>query len=45
MGGEFEVGLQAHTQYGQTKTLGYLKGDRKSSPNNFLKKQTGTMGN
>jgi len=45
LGGEFEVGLQAHTQFGNTKTFGHLKGDRKSSPEKFLKKQTGTMGN
>ena len=45
MGGELEVGLQAHTQYGNTKTFGHLSGDRKSSPDKFLKKQTGTMGN
>ena len=45
LGGEFDVGLQAHTQFGGTKTLGHLKGDRKSSPEKFLKKHTGTMGN
>lgn len=45
LGGEFEVGLQAHTQYGNTKTFGHLKGDRTPSPDKFLKKHTGTMGN
>ena len=44
-GGEFEVGLQAHTEYGDSKTFGHVKGDRKPVPDNFLKKQTGTMGN
>lgn len=44
-GGEFEVGLQAHTEYGDSKTFGHVKGDRKPVPENFLKKQTGTMGN
>jgi len=28
-----------------SKTLGYLKGDRKPAPDSFLKKQSGTMGN
>jgi len=45
LGGEFDVGLQAHTQYGNTKTFGHVKGDRKPSPDKFLKKMTGTMGN
>lgn len=45
LGGDFEVGLQAHTQYGNTKTFGHVKGDRKPSPDKFLKKMTGTMGN
>lgn len=44
MSGEFSLGLQAHTEYGQTKTFGHLKGDRKPSPDAFLKKNTGTMG-
>lgn len=45
MSGEFSRGLQAHTEFGQTKTLGQLKGDRKPDPQNFQKKMTGTMGN
>lgn len=45
MGGEFGVGLQAHTEYGDSKTLGHVKGDRKPVPDAFLKKHTGTMGN
>lgn len=45
MSGQFARGLQAHTEFGQTKTLGQLKGDRKSTPKNFLKKNSGTMGN
>jgi hypothetical protein len=45
LGGEFSLGLQSHTEYGDSKTFGQLKGDRKPVPDNFLKKQTGTMGN
>jgi hypothetical protein len=45
LSGEFNLGLQAHTEYGSTKTFGHLKGDRKPSPQEFLKKTTGTMGN
>lgn len=43
-GGEYQVGLQAHTEYGNSKTFGHVKGDRKPVPDNFLKKKTGTMG-
>lgn len=45
LSGEFAPGLQAHTQYGDRATLGYLKHDRRPSPEHFRKKQTGTMGN
>jgi hypothetical protein len=45
LAGEFGVGLQAHTEFGNTKTFGHVKGERKPVPNSFLKKQTGTMGN
>lgn len=45
LGGELANGLQAHTEYGDSKTFGHLKGDRKPEPDSFLKKQTGTMGN
>jgi len=38
------VGLQAHTEFGNKSTLGYLKHDRKPSPEHFRKKHTGTMG-
>lgn len=39
------MGLQAHTEYGDCKTLGHVKGDRRPVADSFLKKQTGTMGN
>ena len=45
LNGDFSRGLQAHTQFAQTKTFGHLKGDRKPTPDNFLKKHSGTMGN
>ena len=45
MSGQFARDLQAHTEYGQTKTFGHLKNDRKPDPQNFLKSKTGTMGN
>jgi hypothetical protein len=45
LGGEFALGLQAHTEYGDGKTFGHLKDDRKPLPSSFLKKNTGTMGN
>lgn len=45
LGGEFALGLQAHTEYGDGKTFGHLKDDRKPVPSSFLKKHTGTMGN
>lgn len=45
LAGEFALGLQAHTEYGDSKTFGHVKGDRKPEPDTFLKKQTGTMGN
>lgn len=32
LNGEFNVGLQAHTEFGGTKTMGHLKNDRKPSP-------------
>ena len=32
LAGDFGLGLQAHTEYGSTKTFGHLKGDRKPSP-------------
>ena len=44
LSGQFAVGLQAHTEYGGQKTFGHLKGDRRPSSKNFLKKNTGTMG-
>jgi len=45
LGGEFSLGLQAHTEYGDGKTFGHFKDDRKPLPSSFLKKNTGTMGN
>lgn len=45
LSGEFAPGLQAHTEYGNRSTLGYLKHDRRPSPEHFRKKHTGTMGN
>jgi hypothetical protein len=44
LSGEWRAGLQAHTEYGDRSTLGYLKNDRKPSPEHFIKKHTGTMG-
>lgn len=38
------MGLKAHTSYAESKTFGHTKGARKPSPENFLKKNTGTMG-
>lgn len=32
LSGEFAPGLQAHTEYGNRSTLGYLKHDRMPSP-------------
>lgn len=34
----------AHTSFGETKTMGHLKGERKPSPDKFRLKNTGTMG-
>jgi len=45
LSGEFTKGLQAHTEYGASHTMGHLKYDRKPSPDNFRRKHTGTMGN
>ena len=44
LSGDFSAGLQAHTEKAQRGTFGYLKHDRKPSPDSFQKKHTGTMG-
>lgn len=44
MSGEFSMPPSAHTNLGDAKTLGYLKGERKPSPQSYRLKHTGTMG-
>ena len=44
LSGEFAFGLEGHSPKGRAQSLGYVKGDRKSLPNSFQKKATGTMG-
>lgn len=44
LSGEFSLGLQAHTEHGNRATMGYLKHERKTSPQDFRRKHTGTMG-
>lgn len=44
MSGEFYEPVSAHVNGGAAKTLGYLKGQRRPSPQNYRLKHTGTMG-
>ena len=39
------VGLEAHKARSLTQTFGHVKGARSSSPQDFLKKKSGIMGN
>ncbi len=38
-------GLEAHTEYGKYQTFGYASGDRRPSPQNFTRRNSGIMGN
>lgn len=44
VGGNFNLGIEAHTHKGPTKTFGYSKGAIKPSTAGFTRKGTGTMG-
>ena len=45
LSGDFSVGLEGHSPRGMAQTFGHVRGNRKSLPNSFQKKHTGTMGN
>ena len=45
LSGDFSLGLEVHKAKSASQTFGQLRGARNSSPENYLKKRTGIMGN